>query len=99
MLKVSRPRIDVLANVAGIMDTFPSADTVTDAEWNKVLAINLTAPTKMMRAVLVHMKEAKKGVILNVSSKAGMSGGAAGIAYTASKHGLVGASVDLSVLR
>ena len=49
----------------------------------------------MMRAVLVYMKEAKSGVIVNVSSKAGLSGAAAGIAYTASKHGLVSRSVDL----
>jgi NAD(P)-dependent dehydrogenase (short-subunit alcohol dehydrogenase family) len=80
------------------MDSFGSADTVTDAEWNKVMGVNLTAPTKMMRAVLVHMKEAKSGAIVNVSSKAGMSGAAAGIAYTASKHGLVGRSVDLGPL-
>jgi NAD(P)-dependent dehydrogenase (short-subunit alcohol dehydrogenase family) len=84
-----RPRIDVLANVAGIMDSFSGADTMTDAEWNKVLGVNLTAPTKLMRAVLVYMKEAKSGAIVNVSSKAGSSGAAAGIAYTTSKHGLV----------
>ena len=94
-LTCPRPRIDVLANVAGIMDAFASADTVTDAEWDRVLGVNLTAPTKMMRAVLVYMKEAKSGAIVNVSSKAGMSGAAAGIAYTASKHGLVSRSIDL----
>jgi NAD(P)-dependent dehydrogenase (short-subunit alcohol dehydrogenase family) len=89
LLTILRPRVDVLANVAGIMDNFSGADTVTDVEWSKVLTVNLTAPMKMMRAVLVHMKEAKSGAIVNVSSKAGMSGGAAGIAYTTSKHGLV----------
>jgi NAD(P)-dependent dehydrogenase (short-subunit alcohol dehydrogenase family) len=71
------------------MDSFSGADTMTDAEWNKVLGVNLTAPTKLMRAVLVYMKEAKSGAIVNVSSKAGSSGAAAGIAYTTSKHGLV----------
>lgn len=91
-----RPRIDVLANVAGIMDSFSSADTVTDMEWNKVLGINLNAPTKMMRAVLVYMKEAKSGAIVNVSSKAGVSGASSGIAYTASKHGLVSYFVDVA---
>ena len=82
-------RIDVLANIAGVMDSFSSADTITDAEWNRVIAVNLTAPTKMMREVLPFMKAKKHGCIINVSSKAGVSGAAAGIAYTASKHGLV----------
>jgi NAD(P)-dependent dehydrogenase (short-subunit alcohol dehydrogenase family) len=62
---------------------------MTDEEWNRVISVNLTVPTKMMRAVLPSMKEVKKGAIVNVSSKAGASGAAAGIAYTASKHGLV----------
>jgi len=85
-------RIDVLANVAGIMDNFASADTFTDAEWDQVIAINLTAPTKMMRAVLPFMKAKKQGSIVNVCSKASLSGAAAGLSYTASKHGLIGAT-------
>ena len=84
-----RPRIDVLANVAGIGDSWASADKVTDVEWTRVLGINLTAPVRMMRAVLPYMKERKKGSIINVSSRAGSSGACAGLAYTASKHGLV----------
>lgn len=74
------------------MDGFFSADTVTDAEWDRVIAVNLTAPTKMMRAVLPYMKEQKKGAIVNVGSRSGLSGAAAGVAYTASKHGLVSSS-------
>jgi len=89
-------KIDVLANIAGVMDAFSSADTVTDAEWDRLIAINLTVPTKLMRAVLPFMKEAGSGAIVNVSSKAGFSGAAAGIAYTASKHGLVGASKNVA---
>lgn len=84
------PRIDVLANVAGIMDAFEAADTCTDAEWDHVLAVNLTVPTKMIRAVLPMMKAKKNGAIINVASKAALSGAAAGVAYTASKHGLLG---------
>jgi NAD(P)-dependent dehydrogenase (short-subunit alcohol dehydrogenase family) len=87
-----------LANVAGIIDSFSSADTVTDAEWNKVLGVNLTAPMELIRAVLVYMKEAKSGAIVNVSSKSGFSGATAGLAYTASKHGLVSRSIDLGAL-
>ena len=71
------------------MDNFSSADAVTDDIWDAVLAVNLTAPVKMMRSVLPFMKDRKTGVIVNVSSTAGVSGAVAGIAYTSSKHGLV----------
>ena len=89
LLNYKSERIDVLANVAGVMDSFSSADTITDAEWDRVIAVNLTTPIKMMREVLPFLQARKQGCIINVSSKAGVSGAAAGIAYTASKHGLV----------
>ena len=82
-------RIDVLVNCAGVSDGWSSADTIQDDEWERVMTINLTVPIRMMRAVLPAMKEQKGGSIVNVASKAGTSGAAAGIAYTASKHGLV----------
>jgi len=85
-------KIDILLNVAGIMDTFASVATVTDAEYERVMAVNLTAPVRLMREVVQVMKVHKSGVIVNVSSKAGMSGAAAGLAYTVSKHGLIGAT-------
>ncbi|KAF1976575.1 NAD(P)-binding protein [Bimuria novae-zelandiae CBS 107.79] len=90
------PRIDVLVNCAGISDGWSSADTLKDVEWEKVMAINLTVPVRLMTAVLPAMKEQKKGAIVNVASKAGVSGAASGIAYTASKHGLVGATKNVA---
>src|SRR4051794_18486485 len=92
-----RNRVDVLVNVAGMMDNFSSADGVTDEIWDKIVAINLTAPVKMMRSVLPFMKARKDGVIINVASTAGTSGAIAGIAYTSSKHGLVTPSLPLSL--
>ncbi|CAK7242152.1 MAG: hypothetical protein STHCBS139747_003632 [Sporothrix thermara] len=102
-------RIDVLVNVAGVLDNFASADTVTDAMWDHVLAVNLTVPVRMMRAVLGPMKEQNStgggggggsgsgsGVIINVASTAGLSGAVAGVAYTASKHGLIGATKNVA---
>ncbi|CAG5153225.1 uncharacterized protein ALTATR162_LOCUS3087 [Alternaria atra] len=90
------PNIDVLANVAGVMDAFGSADTVKDSEWERVLTINLTVPVRMMAAVLPSMKDQKSGAIVNVGSYASLSGAVAGIAYTASKHGLVGATKNVA---
>ena len=90
------PRIDVLANVVGIMDNFSSADTVTDLDWDRVMMVNLTVPVRMMKAVLEPMKEQKSGAIVNVGSYASHSGATAGVAYTASKHGLVGATKNVA---
>ena len=83
-------RIDVLVNCAGVSDGWSSADSISDEEWERVMSINLTVPIRMMKAVLPAMKSQKEGgSIVNVASKAGNSGASAGIAYTASKHGLV----------
>ncbi|WP_040168071.1 SDR family NAD(P)-dependent oxidoreductase [Microbacterium gorillae] len=83
-------RIDGLANVAGINDDFSPAGETSDATWDRVIAINLTAPFKLMRAVLPAMTAAGRGSILNVTSEAGLRGNASGNAYTSSKHGVVG---------
>jgi NAD(P)-dependent dehydrogenase (short-subunit alcohol dehydrogenase family) len=90
------PKIDVLANVAGIMDSFCSADTIKEEEWGRVILINLTVPVLLMKAVLPSMKEHKSGAIINVASYASTSGAGAGVAYTASKHGLAGATKNVA---
>jgi NAD(P)-dependent dehydrogenase (short-subunit alcohol dehydrogenase family) len=82
--------IDVLVNNAGVMDTMSAAADVTDAEWERVLRINLTAPFLLSRAVLPHMIAAGGGAIVNTASEASLRGSAAGTAYTASKHGVLG---------
>ncbi|CAE7194612.1 hypothetical protein P3342_009691 [Pyrenophora teres f. teres] len=89
-------RIDVLVNCAGVTDGWSSADTIEDEELERVMAINLTVPIRLMKAVLPAMKQQKAGAIVNVASKAGLTGASAGIAYTASKHGLVGATKNVA---
>lgn len=78
------------------MDAFSSADTVKESEWERVLNINLTVPVRLMAAVLPSMKEHGGGAIVNVASRAAVSGAVAGVAYTASKHGLVGATKNVA---
>lgn len=79
------PQVDVLANVAGVMDNFGSLDSLTDASLQRCLAVNFTAPIRLSRAVIANMRHHRSESIVNVTSKAGSSGGASGIAYTASE--------------
>jgi len=82
--------IDILANVAGIMDFFLPVDEVDDETWDRVIAVNLTAIMTMCRKVIPVMRAAGHGSIVNVSSVAGIMGSGAGAAYHASKHGVIG---------
>ncbi|MHA5053630.1 SDR family NAD(P)-dependent oxidoreductase [Streptomyces sp. SD15] len=89
--------VDVLVNNAGIMDRMSAVAEVDDAEWERVIRVNLTAPFLLTRAVLPHMLEAGKGAIVNTASEASLRGSAAGAAYTASKHGIAGLTKSLAV--
>ncbi|WP_408909906.1 SDR family NAD(P)-dependent oxidoreductase [Streptomyces luteolus] len=82
--------IDVLANNAGVMDRMSRLGETDDTEWERVVRINLTAPFLLTRAVLPHMVAAGRGSIVFTASEAALRGGAAGAAYTASKHAVVG---------
>ncbi|WP_084078753.1 SDR family NAD(P)-dependent oxidoreductase [Demequina sp. NBRC 110057] len=82
--------IDGLANIAGIMDNMTPLHEVTDEMWDKVIAVNTTGLFKLSRAVIPFMLERHAGSIVNITSEAGLRGSAAGLAYTASKHAVVG---------
>jgi len=83
-------RIDVLVNNAGVMDFMQGVGELSDDIWRRVLGINLEGPMFTMRRAVPHMVKQGSGSIVNIASTAGIEGGAAGAAYTASKHGLVG---------
>ncbi len=80
-------RIDVLANVAGI-GASPSFCDTSDAEIERVLAVNLLGAARTMHAVLPIMRAQRRGAIVNVGSIAGEVG-VMGI-YSGSKFGLRG---------
>jgi len=90
IMTAAGPRIDGLANVAGIADDFSAAHEVTDEVWQRVFAVNVDGTFRLIRAVVPSMLEAGGGSIVNVASEAALRGSAAGIAYTASKHAVVG---------
>src|SRR4051812_16785046 len=81
-------RLDILCNNAGIMDLMtPAADVPLDL-WERVLAINLYGPFLACRRAIPLFLEQGGGNIVNTASEAGLRGGAAGTAYTVSKHGV-----------
>ncbi|GHE41782.1 SDR family NAD(P)-dependent oxidoreductase [Streptomyces capitiformicae] len=90
--------VDVLANIAGIIDSQSAAADVSDAEWERIIRINLTAPFMLARAVLPHMLAKRKGAIVNTGSTASLRGSASGAAYTVSKHGVIGLTQSLAVM-
>jgi len=82
--------IDALANIAGIMDDMTPVGELTDAVWERVMNVNVTGTMKMMRAAVPAMLAQGYGSIVNTASEAALRGSAAGAAYTASKHAVVG---------
>jgi SDR family mycofactocin-dependent oxidoreductase len=82
-------KIDILFNNAGIC-AYAAVDTMTDAEWDAMIDINLKGPFNVTRRVVPHMMRAKRGVIINNSSTMGLRGGKRLSHYTASKWGLTG---------
>jgi NAD(P)-dependent dehydrogenase (short-subunit alcohol dehydrogenase family) len=83
-------RIDGLANIAGIMDDMTPVGEISDAVWKRVFSINVDGTMKLMRAVIPAMLAQGAGSIVNTASEAALRGSAAGAAYTASKHAVVG---------
>lgn len=81
---------DILVNNAAIMDQDQGVGEVDVELWHKVVAINLSAPMLLMRRIVPRMIAHKSGSIVNIASSAGLRGAAAGAAYTASKHALIG---------
>ena len=82
--------IDGLASIAGIMDDMTPVGDLSDAVWERVMRVNVTGTMKLMRAVIPAMLAQGGGSIVNTASEAALRGSAAGAAYTASKHAVVG---------
>lgn len=87
-----------LANVAGIMDDFTPVHEVTDAVWDRVFRVNVLGTVRLSRAIVPLMLTAGSGSVVNIASEAGLRGSAAGVAYTASKHAIVGVTKNSAVM-
>jgi meso-butanediol dehydrogenase / (S,S)-butanediol dehydrogenase / diacetyl reductase len=81
--------IDLLVNNAGVEASGP-VQRIDDATWDRVMAVNVTAPFLLVRACLPSMYARGYGRILNVASVAAKIGLKYSAAYSASKHALLG---------
>lgn len=90
--------IDILVNNAGIMDDFTPLESVSDGLWEKVMAVNVNGPFYASRLAIAEMLKQGKGVIINIASIGGTNGGRAGLAYTTSKHALIGMSKNIAFM-
>src|SRR5579859_8026260 len=91
----SHGRLDVLVNNAGITID-KTVLKMTDEDWYKVLAVNLSGAFFMSQAALPHMLERGTGRIINISSIIGSTGNIGQANYSASKSGLFGLTRSLA---
>ncbi len=82
-------RIDILVNSAGMNIKTRKMSDMTPEQWDQVIRINATGAYNCMYAVLPQMRERRDGLIINVSSIAGLRASAlGGVAYAASKFAM-----------
>jgi 3-oxoacyl-[acyl-carrier protein] reductase len=84
-------RLDILVNDAAynIAIPFPDLDSLTMEVWDKIIAVNLTGPMRLMKAVAAAMKAQGRGRIVNIASVSGIGPTGSSIAYAVSKAGLI----------
>lgn len=91
-------RVDILVNNAGISGGLAGLSDISTDDWDQVMQVNLRAPFLASKKVYPHMVNQGKGNIINIASMASMAAGRGGLQYTASKHGLLGLTRQLSFM-
>src|ERR1700710_1428908 len=84
-------RLDVLINDAAYNASIPfgDLDSLTQEVWDRIMAVNLTGPMRLTKAVAPIMKAQGRGRVVNISSVAGLGPQGSSIAYAVSKAGLI----------
>ena len=83
--------LDILVNDAAFNKAipFPDLDSLTDEIWEKIMAVNLTGPMRLIKAAAPAMRAQGSGRIVNIASVAGLGPSGSSIAYAVSKAGLI----------
>lgn len=81
--------VEIVVTAAGIAPTAPLTK-LSLAEWNRVLAVDLTGTFLCFQAFLPGMLERRRGRLVAIASTAALEGGAYIAAYAAAKHGVLG---------
>ena len=89
--------LDVLINNAGIAGLTLPVEQYPADDWDKVVAVNLTAMFDVTRLAIPHLKQSKAGCIVNMSSIAGRYGFANRSPYAATKWGVIGFTKTLAI--
>lgn len=92
----SMGRVDILINNAGVQ-YLSDIQEFPDSEWNRMLAVNLTATFTAIRAVWPGMRERRWGRIINTASTLAMTAEPRKAAYVAAKHGLLGLTREVAL--
>jgi 3-oxoacyl-[acyl-carrier protein] reductase len=84
-------RIDILVNDAAYNKSIPFSDleALSQEVWDTIMAVNLTGPMRLIKAVAPLMKAQGRGRIVNIASVAGLAPTGSSIAYAVSKAGLI----------
>ena len=84
-------RLDILVNDAAYNKAIPftDLDNMTMEVWDKIIAVNLTGPMRLIKAVAPVLKAQGRGRIVNISSVSGIGPTGSSIAYAVSKAGLI----------
>jgi 3-oxoacyl-[acyl-carrier protein] reductase len=89
--------IDILVNNAGVSLPAPIDDSSYEQRWERTIAVNLTAQTRLVRACLPHLMQSPSARIVNIASTEGLGATGYITPYTASKHGVIGLTRGLAV--
>ncbi|HEY1309927.1 MAG TPA: SDR family oxidoreductase [Pseudolabrys sp.] len=89
--------LDVLINNAGIAGMTLPVEQYPPDDWDKVVAVNLTAMFDVSRLAIPHLKKSKAGVIINMASIAGRFGFQNRSPYAATKWGVIGFTKTLAM--
>jgi 3-oxoacyl-[acyl-carrier protein] reductase len=89
-------RLDIVVNNAGITGRSFPIHELTDDDWNKVMACDLTSVFLVCRAAVRHMLTAGGGRIVNIASIAGKEGNPTLVPYSAAKAGVIGLTKALA---